>query len=567
MFPRTTPRARTALALGLALALLTGGSPAHADEPTTVEVSAVVRGEMAPTLPLPDVIVSVWRWVDLEGEWEQVLDAGNDDATGPDGRFSLELETGASYTLMLSAPSDYPSQYLGGGPTAPANPGSADWSVATFVPGEVQLPEEITLLTSAAFSVAGSALGDEDEVSLTGWAELYDLARTEDSLVAVTDLDASGGFVLHGLREGATYAVRVSAEGYLPTYLGDTTQPELATAYTPVGASSALEPVSLRRGAALGGVVTFDGTPVELVHVLPSRWDPAGARWLAPEHYSGLPTDTADDGAWNLSLEPGARYTLFFDTSDAPGAPPSQYLGGGSVPPAPTDPAATFALAPSGHTVDVTLVEPARPEPPVVEPVEKGTSTTTLSLSAPSAKFGAKVTATVLVRATRGTPSGTITLRLDGKVVATVRPTVSGTSATAKVTVPRTAKAGTHRLVATAGPSSSVSGSTSAAATLRVTKAKAKVTVKGPARWRLARGKRPSLSVKVTGTKGGPVPAGKITVTFGKKKVTKTLKAGKVKVRGPRLKARGKVKISVTFKPSAKTYAKPKAVKKTLRVR
>ena len=59
----------------------------------------------------------------------------------------------------------------------------------------------------------------------------------------------------------------------------------------------------------------------------------------------------------------------------------------------------------------------------------------------------------------------------------------------------------------------------------------------------------------------------RVVVKIGSKKFTKTLTKGKVKVRGPRLKKRGTVKVSVTYRPAAKTYTKPAKVKAKIQVR
>ncbi len=648
MTPGTSARSALAALLALALALHLSATPAAADD-GLVEVTGTVRGELLPT-PLADVAITLWKWQPADIEWEQITHVANSEVTDGDGRLSLQLDAGSSYTLRLTAPgTTYPQQYLGGGSTPPADPDAPDWEVATFVPGG---PLAIELLTEVAYSAFGSAVGDEDDAVTDGTVFLFDVTDDriahDDDLVGTVPLDVTGTFRLHRLRTGHRYTVLVYAGAYLPTYLGSTTQPELAGSFLVGGTSPELAPITLRRGAAVSGIVTSGGAPAYLVQVAARRWDPVGARWLDPVHFDGLPEDTEGDGSWSQALEPGARYTLYFDTSFASASsgpvPHGQYLGGGTAPPAPGDAAATFEVLESGAVVDWNLVTPridplsspavtgtarlgqsltsapgtwavlgvtfarqwlrdgvaiphavgvgftptvadvgkrisvrvtasragyvaeATTSPPTA-PVGKAAATTTVALSASSAKFGAKVTATVTVRAVAGSPTGAVTLTLDGKALATKRPAVNGTKATASFTLPRGSKTGAHRIVASAAGTATVLASTSAVSTLKITKAKATLTVKGPKKWTVAKGERPTLTVTVKGTKGGPEPTGKVTVKIGKKTYTKTVKSGKVTIRGASLKARGKVKVTVTYTPKAKTYAKPKATKKTLRVR
>ena len=646
------------LSLLAALALVLGvPTPAGADD-GVVEVTSVVRGEDGPPVPLSGVIVWVWHWLGGDDNvWDPVLSEGQSNVTDADGQFTLSLPAGETYSLSFDAPgSTYPVQYLGGGPDLPANPNAVDWEVATFVAGEDPLPSPILLFPEAQFSGAGFVIGDEDGDLVNGIADLIEVADgvlPGGELVATEEVPAEGSFVFHGLRAGSHYTVRALADSYLPTYLGNTTQPELASSFVVGDTHQSIEEIALRRGATVTGTITSGGTPVELAHVSALRWDATGGRWLEPVHFGGTETDTDRDGLWALVLEPHVTYTLFVDTEHATTAsgqvPASHYLGGEIDPPSPGDPAATFELLPSGDHRDWALTKPsigllANPvvsgharigdqltsttgswavdglsysrqwlrsgtpipgatgtsySPTVADvgkqlsvrvtaskpgfataeatsaatalvtppPDTRASTTTTLTLSKSRVKFGAKVTTTVAVRATAGTPDGAVTLTLDGKTLATKQPTVRGTNATVRFTLPRSLKTGKHRLVASAAPTTTVIGSSSATQSLRTTKAKVKVKVKVPKKWRTPKGKRPRLTITVKGTKGGPKPSGKIVVKIGKKKYTKTLKAGKAKVRGVKLRKSGRIKVKVTYRPAAKTYAKPKVVRKTLRVR
>ena len=641
----TSPPRAVALVLAACLALLLPAAPASADDPF-VEVTAQVRGLDGATLgPLAGVQVRAEKWLGADSEWEPVL-SGDTLVTDQDGYFTVYLEADADYTLRFEAHGPRPTQYLGGGPTPPSGPGAADWNVATFVAADGLPGASVTLARESLFSVSGHVVGDEEGADISGAVDLYEFSGdhvSEDDYLSTTEIQADGVFVFHGLRAGRRYTVRASSDAYLQTFLGGTTQPELADSFTVDSQGTAIDEVALRRGATVTGTVTSMGAPVTSAHVTALRWDPVGTQWLEPTHYQPGPTETWTDGYWQLVLEPGARYTLFVDTSDASAmgeVPASQFLGGRMI----GDGATTFELLPAGHELEVSLAPPVveRISAPVVSgraelgvrlsstagawhvqglsvarqwlragspiagatgatytptvadlgkrlsvrvtvgkvgyrtttttssqtgPVARARTTTTVALSRSATAFGTKVRATVTVRSVAGIPNGKVTLRVGSKVVGARIPSVKGTRATATFTVPRTLKTGTHRVTATTATTTSTAASSAPAQRLKITKAKAKVKVKGPKKWRLKKGKRPSLTITVKGTKGGPAPRGKITVKIGKKTYTKSVKTGKIKIKGPRLTKRSSVKVRVTYRPVAKTYTKPKMVKKTLRVR
>src|SRR5690606_7746962 len=108
---------------------------------------------------------------------------------------------------------------------------------------------------------------------------------------------------------------------------------------------------------------------------------------------------------------------------------------------------------------------------PSTAPVARAAATTSLVLSPSSAKFGSAVRATVTVRASAGSPDGLVRLSLDGKVIASKVPAVSGTTGTAVFDLPRGTKVGAHRLLATASQSATVLASSPAASTRRTSTA------------------------------------------------------------------------------------------------
>ncbi|MBO3100774.1 glycoside hydrolase family 3 N-terminal domain-containing protein [Cellulomonas fengjieae] len=138
-------------------------------------------------------------------------------------------------------------------------------------------------------------------------------------------------------------------------------------------------------------------------------------------------------------------------------------------------------------------------------------STTTLSLSSPVVAFGNPVTARVTVKAPGGAPAGTVQVLVDGTPVATATLTAAGT---ASVRLPADVATGRHRVTAvyagahTADPP--VTGSTSAAATLTVTKTLPSVRTDGTD-WTVGRSDPKVVLVQVAGV-AGVTPTGTVDV-------------------------------------------------------
>jgi len=607
---------RTVLAASLVLAVLLA-PPARAE---TATVTATVRGETA-FEPLADLEVTVWRLVGLGEGWQEVSTV----TTDADGRLSLDLPAGEVHTLSFAERDPYPAQFLGGAAAPAAHPDSLDWESTTFVPGERDLPATLRLLTSHLHSVAGLAVGDEDVAPL-GWALLYE--RESGDLVADVPLDADGGFAFHRLRAGHEYTVRVDAEGYLPTYLGGSSFPQLATWFVP--GFTSLGEAELVRGASVGGAVTHDGTGVDEVLVQPYAWDRDGETWIE------APTRSLTHaGTWSVALAPGFTYTLYFD-AEAIEAPLSQYLGGGTEPPDPKDPTATFELHPSGTEVAVELLRPLEnlapprvsgtaqvgttltvepgswaPEPekrsyrwlrdgtPVatgtryvlgaadagaritveelvarpyhlraratsapVGKVARAGARLALTVSPSSPRHDTALTVTATVTAAAGQADGRLTLYVDGKKRGTASPSVSGRKATARFTVPKGLTAGKHRLEVRAARSASVEAA-SARTTVAVAKGRLRLSVSAPKN--VATGSSPKVTVQLVTS--GPKPRGTLKVRFGSttRTVTLTGRKTKVSVTGPKIGRR--TTVTVRFTPRKGTYATPKAVSRTVRVR
>nr|WP_307858304.1 ExeM/NucH family extracellular endonuclease [Cellulomonas fulva] len=165
--------------------------------------------------------------------------------------------------------------------------------------------------------------------------------------------------------------------------------------------------------------------------------------------------------------------------------------------------------------------------------IARSSSTTSVTLTPGTVRYGAAVTARVVVTGASATPSGTVQLRADGRLVATGTLVGSGKAARATIALPRTLAAGEHTLTATFTGSSQVAGS-SGTATLTVVKARSKVSLT-TARWSVKKGSRPEVTVAVAGQPGAPEPTGKVTLTAGGTRLVGTLKDGAVTFTLPRV--------------------------------
>ena len=140
-------------------------------------------------------------------------------------------------------------------------------------------------------------------------------------------------------------------------------------------------------------------------------------------------------------------------------------------------------------------------------------STTTLRLSPTVTRYGQVTTATVTVTGASWAPSGTVTVRERGKVLATADLTVDGLTGTATLTLPRNLATGTHRLDAVFEGSADVARSTAVGQVqVRPAAATAKLET---ASWTVARNSRPTVTVRVGGAEGAPPATGRVTVLLG----------------------------------------------------
>ena len=172
--------------------------------------------------------------------------------------------------------------------------------------------------------------------------------------------------------------------------------------------------------------------------------------------------------------------------------------------------------------------------------VAKATSTVTATWPA-SATYGTAASVQVTVSATGANPTGSVTVKDGATTVGTG--TLSGGAATVKLAATGLTP-GSHTLTATYAGNSDVAAGSSAAGTLKVAKATAKLANKLSAA-KIKASAKGKLTITATAT--GVVPTGKVTVFDGKKKIgTATLKGGKVVFTLPKLK-KGTHKIHATY--------------------
>lgn len=152
---------------------------------------------------------------------------------------------------------------------------------------------------------------------------------------------------------------------------------------------------------------------------------------------------------------------------------------------------------------------------PVAVDVTKAGSTTKVTLSQNSGRYGSEVSATVTVTGQGVTPTGTVEIRERDTVLATGELVAgTGTAATATIALPRDLKAGSHTLTAVYTGSTDVGTSTTQRA-YRVLATVPTIELGTPS-WTVARGATPEVTVTVRGSgEGAPVAGGKVTVLAG----------------------------------------------------
>ena len=260
---------------------------------------------------------------------------------------------------------------------------------------------------------------------------------------------------------------------------------------------------------------------------------------------------TASPGSWSLY---GVRtsYQWLRDGAPIPGATASSYTA------QPADLGSRLAVLVTGKRSGFM---PATATSATTKPVAKGAAPRASKAPAVTgaARLGSTLNASTGTWSASGT-SFTYQWLRDGKTI------TGATSSRYKATTADVGKrVSVHVTARIAGREDGIASSSAT----KVAKGKPKVTVK--AKKKVKAGKRAKLVVRVKAA-GLARPTGKVIVKYGKKSIKAKLVAkrkGKVVVRLPKL-AKGKYKITVTYKPNAKsknfvTKSTSKAL--TLRVR
>ena len=151
---------------------------------------------------------------------------------------------------------------------------------------------------------------------------------------------------------------------------------------------------------------------------------------------------------------------------------------------------------------------------PVSVDVKKAGSTTKVTLSQNSGRYGSEVSATVTVTGQGAVPTGTVEIRERDTVLATGElVAATGTSAAATIALPRDLKAGSHTLTAVYTGSADVDTSKTQRA-YRVLATVPTIALDTES-WTVSRGATPAVTVTVGGGEGAPVAGGKVTVLAG----------------------------------------------------
>lgn len=147
--------------------------------------------------------------------------------------------------------------------------------------------------------------------------------------------------------------------------------------------------------------------------------------------------------------------------------------------------------------------------------VAQSGSSTSLTLSKKSGRYGDEVAATVTVTGRTAAPGGTVELR-EGRTVIGTGELVAGEGNTATVTIPlpRDIKAGSHRITAAYTGNADVAGSESSRVTYTVRAVVPQISLDAES-WTVTKGSTPTITVTVSGPDGAPAAGGKVTVLVG----------------------------------------------------
>lgn len=476
--------------------------------------------------------VSLWYPVDIG-------------TTAAGGSVTLTALPGAIHTVMISRSGDYYTQYLGGRTVEPSRSGGAGTFTAPATGTSFNLTGTVKKSSPVNLSLSNIDVGATVS-SLSLGALNSSISPTTTTTTTAT------GITLRGLTPGPQYLSVDGTLGATPVR-GDAFDVAVTTGTAPVSASinattfgtllstpssSVTVSGSYQVGSRLTTKVSLQGTAAAFAEQPGTRYR---HYWLAGGYPTGANSFALIGTGASLTVPSNFAsydYVILISIVSSPGQKPAFLQGIGYISPR------LLAAFGGSSTIYPTGAVVAGTTPfPSALPAITGTARTGRTLTATPGAWSQS-------------PTGfTYQWKRNGKAIA---------GAKAKTYRPGAADVG-KRLTVTVTPvkAGHTVSSLTTAPTAKVAKAKPKVTAK-PAKKTVAKGKKAKVSVKVTAP--GLVATGKVTVRFGKSKVTRSLKKGKVTVSSKKLSTRGKVKITVTYGGSgALATSKAKAVTITVR--
>lgn len=507
----------------------------------TISLNLTVSGASAGT---PVALMAYFNMVGIRG-WEQIH-SGATDATG---KVTLDAIRGMRYSIRIARSEDYYTQYAGTGAKSPDLNGGAGNFTAPKT--GASFSQSVTPRKSSPLQVSLSGVEAGATVSAMGFESLSGFGSVSETTVTANSITLRGltpGKNLISV-DGVNGADDVSAEQHNVVIADNSIAPKSVSLNASVRGDALTNTSnlilttsgSLQIGKKLTASTTLTGPAAPFAT--------APGTTIRYYWYGGQSLYSMDDlrllaEGPQFTLTPALRdYNMLLTIAvvSAPGQQSGMALGYGWV-----NPVLLTLMGSLPFPVSTELIAGESPFPQ------------TLPTVSGQARIGS------VLRASAGrwsqSPSGfkyqwnRAGKAIPGATTATYRPGANDVGQQLSVTV-TPVKAGHLVLPMTSAP------------TAKVAKAAAKVTAK--AKKKIKAGKRGKVTVKVKAP--GVTPTGKVTVKFGKKKVTKKLnRKGKVTIKSPKLK-RGKYKVAVNYKGSTTVskarLAKKKAKKLTITVR
>lgn len=236
--------------------------------------------------------------------------------TGADGGYVLGLPPG-DYTLGFDGGSQYDST------TVEVSVGT---SAVTVAP--------VTLTSVALYSVSGVVSG---AAPLAGAVvTLYRVNGTPADLdyseVDTVVTGTNGAYTFANVRANRSYTIRASADGHVPTWLGNVASYDATTPFT-LTADTTGKDVTLPRSSTLSGIVSGPAGPAEDVSVGLYQWDADAGTF-----YEVGDATTQATGRYSFPTIAPGTYTLYFQPSGASSALLPGWIVGDAMPTGPTAP-------------------------------------------------------------------------------------------------------------------------------------------------------------------------------------------------------------------------------------